>query len=389
MAVRNVYTQAEELMIKETEKIMDEMVGWSKVPAKMLATEESIQNMAFAVDRWNPLWRDNIYGANSRWGNMIAFPMYEERFGVRGIGSMRATPECGYQHMIYMGDDWEIFRPIRPGDSIRLWYRRPRIIDVTDTEGNGPRTFLLIESDRDYINQKDEIISRSKLYVQRSFIDGPPKPQAMPEYGFTKEELIFLDHLVRKEEIHGPNIRYWEDVNVGDEAKPIVMGPTSMADNAIVNAVAPSVGSVVHTREAFIKDVGDELGNEFLLDEETGRYHLRGGPAGRHWSDRAAQAEGEPCAFLFAVQSRFAMARAVTNWMGDDGFIRKFNWRHVTRTPVGDASVGHAKIINKRVENGEHLVDLRVWLENMRGNITEIASVTVNLLSKEVPFNWN
>ena len=86
MAVRNVYTQAEENMIKETEKIMDEMIGWSKASAKMVATEESIQNMAFAVDRWNPLWRDTIYGANSRWGSIIAFPMYEERFGVRGIG---------------------------------------------------------------------------------------------------------------------------------------------------------------------------------------------------------------------------------------------------------------------------------------------------------------
>jgi hypothetical protein len=354
----------------------------------MVASQESIQNMAFAVDRWNPLWRDADYAANTRWGSNIAFPMYEERFGVRGIGRMLSTPECGFQHMIYMGDDWEIYRPIRPNDSIRIWYRRPTILDVTSSDGEGPRTFALVESDRDYINQNDEIVSTSKLYVQRCFLSGPPKPHAMPEYSYTKEELLFIDRMVRSEEIRGADIRFWEDANIGEETRPVVMGPTSMADNAIVNAVAPSVGSAVPTREAFIQGVGDELGDEFIKDPATGRYFIRGGPAGRHWSDRAAQAEGEPCAFLFAVQSRFAMARLVTNWMGDDGFITRFRWRHVTRTRVGDASIGHGKVVGKRVENNKHLVDLTVWLENMRGNITEIAAVTVDLLSREAPYKW-
>jgi acyl dehydratase len=388
MAVRGVYTEAEEKMLTETNKKIDPMVGWAQTPTRMVATEESMQNMAFAVDRWNPLWRDDNYGASTRWGSMIAFPMYEERFGVRGIERMEATPECGFQSMIYMGDDWEIFKPVRPGDSIRLWYRRPQIIDMTPADGKGPRTFGLIESDRDYINQKDEIVSTSKLYVQRSFLPGPPEPYVMPEYGYTKEELIFIDRMVGEEEIRNAHIRYWEDVNAGEETKPVVMGPTSMADNAIINAVAPSVGSAVHAREAFITGIGDELGDEFIRDKETGLYYISGGPAGRHWSDRAAQAEGEPCAFLFAVQSRFAMARVVTNWMGDDGFIRKFNWRHVARPRIGDCSIGHGEVVNKRAENGEHLVDLIVWLENMRGNITEIASVTVNLLSKKTPLNW-
>jgi hypothetical protein len=45
-------------------------------------------------------------------------------------------------------------------------------------------------------------------------------------------------------------------------------------------------------------------------------------------------------------------------------------------------------VTNKRVENGEHLVDLEVWLENMRGNITEAAAATVSLCPKEAPYKW-
>jgi len=387
MPARGVYTVAEKRMMEETEKVMDEMVGWGKVSPQFVASEESIQNMAFMVDKWNPLWRDPVYGANTRWGGTIAFPMFEERFTQRGIGSMRAAKECGYQHMIYMGDDWEIFKPVRPGDSIRLWYRRPRIIDVTDSENDGPRTFLLIEADRDYINQKDEIVSRAKLYVQRSFLKGPPEPQAMEEYGYTEEELLFLDRLIRKEHIQGAEIRYWEDVEIEQEPTPIVMGPTSMADNTIITVLGPNAGSTHCAREALLENTSNPPGEVFLKDMQTGLIYMRGGPMGRHWSDRSAQAEGEPRAFLFALQSKFSMVRLVTNWMGDDGFIRAFKWRHITRTPVGDAAVGYGKVLGKRIEYGEYLADLQVWLENMRGNITEIASVTVSLLSRQEDYH--
>ena len=60
----------------------------------------------------------------------------------------------------------------------------------------------------------------------------------------------------------------------------------------------------------------------------------------------------------------------------------------MTRTRVGDASIGYGKVVSKGVENGKYKVDLIVWLENLRGNISEIAAVTVDLLSREVPYQW-
>jgi len=388
MAVKGVYPKPIQEMLDRTNKRIDEMIGWGKAPTRMVANEESVRNMARAVDPWNPLWRDDNYAASTMWGGVIAFPMYQEAFGNRGIHRLDDTPECGFQNMIYIGDDWVFARPVKVNDSVRVWYRRPQIVDVTDPDGKGPHTFMVMESDRDFINQNNELISSEKLYVQRCFIPAPPEPYAMPEYGYTREELLYIDKMVRAEEIRGGKIRYWEDVNEGDETKPVVQGPTSMADNAIVNSVTPSVGSSVKPREAFVKDIGDDLGGEFIKDAATNLYYVRGGPAGRHWSDRAAQAEGEPCAFLFAVVSRYSMTRLITNWMGDDGFLKKFSWRHVTRTRVGDCSIGHGKVVKKYVENGEHFVDLIVWLENMRGNITEISSATVRLLSRKNPPVW-
>ncbi len=77
------------------------------------------------------------------------------------------------------------------------------------------------------------------------------------------------------------------------------------------------------------------------------------------------------------------MARLITNWIGDDGFVCKFGWRHIWRTPVGDAFLVNGKVIKKYVDNGEHLADVHVWCLNLRGTVTDMALSTVKLLSRK------
>jgi hypothetical protein len=76
--------------------------------------------------------------------------------------------------------------------------------------------------------------------------------------------------------------------------------------------------------------------------------------------------------------------------MGDDGLMRRFKFRHMNRTHIGDTVIGRGKVINKRVEDGEYLVDLALWLENIRGYVTEPGVATVSLYSKETahPYKW-
>ena len=129
-----------------------------------------------------------------------------------------------------------------------------------------------------------------------------------------------------------------------------------------------------------------QLTGKMKPDPETGFYAFGG--LERHFLDSAALLEGKPRGFLFAVMSRGVLARLITSWMGDDAFMKKFHWRHIALTPIGDALIAKGKAVNKRVENGEYLVDLEVWLDNMRGNIPEVAVATVSLLSKDHPYVW-
>lgn len=391
MAIRGVYTEAEQKMLDDANKNMDARVGWYKSPDPMVATEESMLNYAYIIDPKNPLWRDENYARNTRWSSPIAFPTFIERIGIDPT-FMSTPPELGYRHMILIGEDYEFFKPIRVNDSFKVWRRRPQIQDVTSLDGKGPRKFAVLIEDFDIINQKDELVSTYKHYTQFTFLPEAPKPYSMPEYGYTMAELEYIDRIEEEEEIRGANIRYWENVSTGDTLKPIVNGPVTYSEGVAFNvAVSSGLGHGHYlpplTKRASLKqDPADPIMvTKFVKDPATGLYYYLGF---RHFEDRAAQADGEPRAFLYSALSRHWLCRLVTNWMGDDGFIRKFNYRHMRRNFLGETLIGRGKVINKRVEKDEHLVDLDVWIENMRGNTTEAAAVTVSLLSKEIPLKW-
>lgn len=50
MAVRDVYSEAEQKMVDDTNKKAEELVGWVKSPTIMTATEESMKLWANCVD---------------------------------------------------------------------------------------------------------------------------------------------------------------------------------------------------------------------------------------------------------------------------------------------------------------------------------------------------
>ena len=77
------------------------------------------------------------------------------------------------------------------------------------------------------------------------------------------------------------------------------------------------------------------------------------------------------------------MMQLVGNWMGDDGWlfrhsdqIRKFNY-------IGDTSWVHGKVVGKRLEGIHHMVDLELWIENQRGELSAPGQATTILPSRD------
>ena len=349
-----------------------------------VATKESIKAHALVADFWNPLWHDPDYAKQTRWGGITAAPMYLCPIVNVIPDNIDIQPDTGtgWVDHNFLGEDWDLFEPIYINDAFKIYMRSPGLKNLTPPDGDIPNIAVKLH-DKDVYNQKNKMIAGYKLYADISILPEAPQVdqiEVLDHHVYTKEELEYIQDIIKQEEIRGADTRYWEDVNVGDETKPVALGPTTIWD-----MIAFCAG-----RQEFpfkLMRVLRETGGRLVIDPVTGVSH---NGIEWHFVDRIAHLSGEVAAVQFGAFARQQMARLVTNWMGDDGFIKKFNWRHLKRTPIGDTFVGRGRVIDKRIENDEYLVDLDVWLENLcRGNVAEAAKVTVSIYSRNNPREYD
>jgi acyl dehydratase len=374
MAVRGVYSKEEKEFLEKFEELADKMSGWRWPLLIPVATKEAIVGFAMAADYWNPLWRDENYAANTRWGSIIAPPMFLDA-DAQITYSPEVPRSLGFGGGQWLGEDWEFFKQVHVGDSFKVWCRRPKLVDITSSDGKGPRAFQFHAHNVDIINQKEEIVSTTRLNLEIVIsTEPPPKLVPEPSYSYTKEELAFIDRVFSEEEIRGAKIRWWEGVKVGEALKPVIMGPTTVWDQIVFTAGRREIVLMP------MMEVRRQDPKMLMLDPETGVTHHG---IEFHHIDPVAQMRGLAHAIHYGVTSRSLLARCATNWMGDDAFMKRFHWRHLGHFYIGETAIARGKVTGKRVENDEHLVDLSLWIENIRGDVTCPAVTTISLLSKE------
>ena len=102
-----------------------------------------------------------------------------------------------------------------------------------------------------------------------------------------------------------------------------------------------------------------------------------------HFLDDASKMIGVPLAHSFAAQNEANICHGLCNWKGDDGWIKR--WYVEQRSPrfFGDMGYIKGKVTKKYIEDGEHVVDLDIWLEIQGGHVCAAGNVTVRLISKE------
>jgi len=138
--------------------------------------------------------------------------------------------------------------------------------------------------------------------------------------------------------------RYWEDVAVGDALPSYSLDITT---SLIVDQVSGS--------------------QDFNL---------------MHHDTAFARAQGAPDAYVNTGFIEAFLARSVTDWMGDTGWMKKLRLEMRRFNALGDTIKVCGKVTGKRIEGGEHLVDCDVWVENSRDGISVPGGAVVRLPSK-------
>ena len=102
-------------------------------------------------------------------------------------------------------------------------------------------------------------------------------------------------------------------------------------------------------------------------------------PERAHWDSAFAREVGAPAAYDFGGQRVSWVVHALTNWAGDDGFVRWISAKLVKFNVMGDTTWCHGRVKEKGIEDGANLVLLEVWGENQRGEINITGEAKVQL----------
>jgi acyl dehydratase len=344
-----------------------------------LASYEAIRNYANGIGDINPLYRDEEYASKSPYGALIAHPAWFVSVFPHWV--LQGLPGV---HADHSASDWEFLRPVYVNDKIT-----PKNyfvgFDVKSSKFAGKTAF---EYQRfEYWNQHGELVSRGYnmlvRYERQTAIAKSEKGEGKYDdikvpHPWTEEEMEKVDRDVMAEEIRGPKTRYWEDVTVGEELKPVVKGIFGLTDMiAYCVGAAPVVIGAHHAQLNLYKAHPAWAFRDPVLRSWEPVYSV-------HYSAASAKGVGAMYAYDAGVQRHSWNTQLLTNWMGDEGWLKSCNAQYRQFVYLSDCVWFKGKVTKKYAdENGEYCVDIETHGINQRGGDTIVGTSTVILPSRE------
>ncbi len=98
-----------------------------------------------------------------------------------------------------------------------------------------------------------------------------------------------------------------------------------------------------------------------------------------HFDPAFAAKAGHGDIFMNTGFMQAALVRVITDWMGDDGFLKRLYFEMRRQQRPGDTMVCKGRVTAKYIQDGQGCVDLEVWAENDREGVTTPGRATVIL----------
>ncbi len=336
------------------------------------ANSDTIRHYVDGIGDNNPLFRDALYAAKTKYGRIIAPGtfLYTHQWAAAGSGLTGI-------HGWYSGGDWEWYSPIYEGTKLTsVVIIRDMVIKEGRMAGGG--NIYIDYGDVVYLNAETrEILGKERYHIilaERSAAGNAGKERGRPRHLYTKHEWLQILEAYDREEIRGAEPRYWEDVNIGDRVGPLVKGPLSVRDELVWLMGAGSPFLKAHKNE-----YDYEARHPYFLEyvAETGEVDA---PELVHYLDQFARAIGVERAYDYGNQRMSWMCNLFTNWMGDDGFLWKMSGDERAFNMMGDTTILEGRVIKKYKDGKKCCVDIESWAKNQLGTFTMPPKVSTVIL---------
>lgn len=131
-------------------------------------TKEAIQRVAWAIDDPSPLWQDEEYAKGTRYGGIVAPPVFLVCLWPEGtefpeIVDNLVKLESPLTRVLAAGNEFEYFEPVRPGDVITI---TSKLADAREHEGKLGK-MLLLDGEVTYTNQEGKVVVKQRVGIIR------------------------------------------------------------------------------------------------------------------------------------------------------------------------------------------------------------------------------
>jgi acyl dehydratase len=335
--------------------------------------EDACRRFAHAIGDDNPLYTDVDYASKTKWGTLIAPPtiLYSTDNVVSG-----AVEGLAGVHAMFAGTDWTFHQPLKMGTRIRTQSSLKDMVEhKTRFAGRSFQQIYHVE----FFDQNDVKLAEADSWCFRTERDtaresGSKYDKALEKtHVCSEEELQSYFDQYRREKPRGAQKRLWKDVQIGDEIDPVLKGPYTVT-SAVAFMQAFGSYAIRNHRMAFrYYESHPKLAarNDNNVPEP---------PARVHWDNDFARTVGVPAAYDFGPERIAWHGHMLTDWMGDDGFLRKLKLEIRRHNPVGDAIWCRGVVTNKKVDDqGRHLIECELLAENQNKELSMKGRAEVEL----------
>ena len=373
-------TTTERTFPKITENGLDELrerigqkIGATAEPWCYEATRDNIRHYAHGIGDDNPLWCDPDYAAKSKYGGIIALPSFLFSTSRIVSGYVGGLPGV---HAMWSGADWEWHKPVHRNDTIRTEaYLKDLVEHQTKFAGRAVQQTYHV----DFFNQHGDKVAEADSWCFRTERDHAREQgskykevRAKAPRRYSTEEIQEAYKLYAKEEVRGSTTRYWEDVKEGEALPTMFKGP--MTVTGFIAYAQGWGGLYIRANKLAWKLIDAHPGVGI-----TNRFGIPDVPERVHWEEDFALEVGAPGAYDYGPERTSWLTHHLTNWAGDDGFLRKAHCKIRRHNPEGDMLFIKGHVKRKFVENGRHLVEISQEAHNQDDELSVLGSGVVEL----------
>jgi acyl dehydratase len=337
------------------------------------ATRDSIRHYAHGIGDDNPLWCDPDYAARTRWGALIAPPSFLFATSRIVSGYVGGLPGV---HAMWAGADWTWHLPVRRNDAIstEAWLKELVEHQTTFAGRAIQQTYHV-----DFYNQHGDRVAGADSWCFRTDRDEARETgtkytavRAKLPRRYSEAELAEIWQLYAAEEIRGARPRYWQDVRVGERLPTMAKGP--MTITGFIAYAQGWGGLYIRANKLAWRQ----------LDRHPGlgipnRFGIPDCPERVHWEPELATLVGAPGAYDYGPERCSWLTHHLTNWMGDDGILRRAHCKIRRHNLEGDTLRIDGTVVRAFVEDGRHLVEIVQEARNQDDELSVVGGGVVEL----------